>query len=198
MNKKNVLVFVFDGFADWETSYAMVGIARSNRFRVSTLAAEKVPVRSMGGVTILPDLDFRPCDVDDLDPSNTAMLILPGGTAWEQGGNTKITELVRHCADAGIPVAAICGATLFLARLGLLEPCEHTSNDEAYLEAFAPGYPGRGNYRNQPAVAAKGVITAGGTAAVEFAQEIFDVLEIAEDQEVKAWFGYFQNKMVNC
>jgi putative intracellular protease/amidase len=93
-------------------------------------------------------------------------------------------------------VAAICGATVFLARLGLLNEREHTSNDLNYLKSLADEYCGTGLYRNEPSVFHRGIVTANGTAAIEFAENIFDLLEISACENVKQWFQYFQNKGV--
>src|SRR5688572_29315293 len=92
--KKNCYIFLFDGFSDWEVSYASVGIRKSNNYRVKTIGITRDPVTSMGGLSVVPDLDFLPwTDLADIDSSNTAMLILPGGTAWEERSNESITPL---------------------------------------------------------------------------------------------------------
>ena len=198
MKKKTVYLFVFDGFADWEPAYALVGINKSEAYAVKTIAIDKSPVRSMGGVSIFPDLDFLPdTDLKDIDPSNTAILILPGGGAWEEKTNQSIAPLVVHCIENGIPVAAICGATIFLADLGVLDTLDHTSNDLRYLQAFSSEYQGDSFYQYRPAVSGGQVITASGTAAIGFAQAIFEMLGIADHDQVKSWLHYFQNKAVN-
>src|SRR5690242_19420540 len=103
---KTCYVFLFDGFSDWEISYATVGISKSRHIQVKTIAMSLEPVSSMGGLRVMPDMDFQPeTDLVDIDESNTAMLILPGGTAWEQRKNEAITPLVAHCLLNGIPVA---------------------------------------------------------------------------------------------
>ena len=196
--KKTVLLFVFDGFADWEPAYALVGINKSMAYIIKTIAIDKSPVKSMGGVSIFPDLDFLPdTDLKDIDASNTAMLILPGGGAWEEKTNQSIAPLVVHCAENGIPVAAICGATIFLADLDTLNTRDHTSNDLGYLQAFSSEYRGDSFYQYRPAVSGGRVITASGTAAIVFAEAIFEMLGIADHDQVKSWFHYFQNKAVN-
>jgi len=193
MKKKTVLLFVFDGFADWEPSYALVGINKSTVYRIKTIAIDKKPVKSMGGISILPDLDFLPkIDLKDIDPYNTAMLILPGGVAWEEKTNGAIAPLVIHCIENGIPVAAICGATVFLADLGVLNALDHTSNDPGYLQAFSSQYQGEAFYQYRPAVSCRQVITANGTAAAEFAAAIFDALKISDQEAVSSWFQYFE------
>jgi len=191
--KKTVLLFVFDGFADWEPTYALVGINKSNSYNIKTIAIDKSPVKSMGGVSIFPDLDFLPdTDLKDIDPSNTAMLILPGGGAWEEKTNESIAPLVVHCIENGIPVAAICGATVFLADLGVLNTLDHTSNDLGYLQAFSSVYRGDSFYQYRSAVLGGQVITASGTAAVEFAAAIFDSLKINMHAAVSNWFQHFE------
>jgi putative intracellular protease/amidase len=194
---KNCYVFLFEGFSDWEISYATVGIRKSRNIQVKTLAMSLDPVTSMGGLKVLPDLDFQAeNDLADIDGSNTSMLILPGGTAWEKGLNESIAPLVAHCILHGIPVAAICGATVFLADAGLLNRVPHTSNDVYYLEAFSRCYAGRAFYQSEPAVTAGNIITAGATASVEFAHEIFAYLEINQQRDVADWFGYFEKHRI--
>src|SRR5690606_5090886 len=56
-------LFVFDGFADWEPAFAVAGIqdprfqSEPGRWQVKTVAMNpSTPVRSMGGLSVLPDL----------------------------------------------------------------------------------------------------------------------------------------------
>jgi len=120
MTKKTVFYFVFDGLADWEASHALAGINKSNRFRVVTIGLDKNPKRSMAGVDILPAVDFIPwVDLRDIDGLNTAMLILPGGTGWNEKVNDGIADLVYHCISEQIPVAAIGDAATFLSELDI-------------------------------------------------------------------------------
>jgi putative intracellular protease/amidase len=63
------------------------------------------------------------------------MLILPGGTARDEGKHRVAAEKARQFLAADVPVAAICGATAGLARAGLLDDKRHTSNARDYLQA---------------------------------------------------------------
>lgn len=97
--KKTCYLFVFDGFADHETSPLIAKVCNQDIYQLKTIAISKDPVRSMSGMTILPDLDFMPeVDLDDIDNDNTAMLILPGGAS------EKIPALIDHCISNDIPV----------------------------------------------------------------------------------------------
>ena len=53
---------------------------------------------------------------------------------WDAGGGAFAAAAARFL-DAGVPVAAICGATAGLARAGLLDKRLHTSAAAGYLMA---------------------------------------------------------------
>lgn len=189
MEKQIVHHFVFSTLADWETGFAVAGINNPafqkypGRYRVQTVGLNAEPVMTIGGVTILPDITL-----DELEPG--AMLILPGGEAWDAGKNTEILELAKAFLEADIPVAAICGATAGLARAGILDDKPHTSNAPEYLQAT--NYRGAALYQNQPTVTAGNVITANSTAPLEFAYHIFKKLDLYNAEILEAWYGLFK------
>lgn len=119
------------------------------------------------------------------------MLILPGAFTWEQGEHAAAVEKARELLSVGVPVAAICGATAGLARQGLLDECPHTSNALEYL-ATIPGYAGQGQYVDEPAVRAGDLITASGTAPVDFARLIFERLELYAPSVLDAWYALYK------
>ena len=189
--KRNVHLFVFDTMADWEAAYAVAAInspqfqSGPSRYRVVTVAATLAPVTTMGGVRIEPDVM-----IDSVLPEESAMLILPGGYAWENGGNSEALELAAQFIDCGVPVAAICAATQALARAGLLNHLRHTSNAREYL--ISSGYRGTAFYCGVPAVTDQNVITATGLAPVDFAREIFKALHLYSPATVEAWYAMFK------
>lgn len=193
METRTVHLYVFDTLADWEPGFAVAGLnnpslqARPGTFQVRTVGPSTEPVRTIGGLTIVPDLAL-----DELDPSGSAMLILPGGELWDEGGNLEAAAKATEFLAAGVPVAAICGATAGLAAAGLLDTREHTSNAPEYLKAT--GYRGEALYRDRPAVMDGGVITASSMAPLEFAYEIFRTLEVYSPPVLEAWFGLFSTR----
>jgi len=191
MKQRTVHMFVFDTLADWEPGFAIAGLnspmsqTQPSRYRVATVGLSKAPVVTTGGVTILPDLAL-----EDVTPEQSALLILPGGDSWDKGGNIEALDLAKRFLAAGVPVAAICGATSGLARAGILDHVRHTSNAREYIAAT--GYQGAALYQDQPAVTDGNVITASSTAPIEFAYEIFKKLEAFSDEVLEAWFGLFK------
>jgi putative intracellular protease/amidase len=191
MKQQDVHLFVFDTLSDWETGYAVAGInnpqfqQHPGSYRIRTVALDKDPLLTMGGIRIAPDISL-----DMLSPKDSAMLILPGGVAWDEGKNREAVEVAGAFLNAGIPVAAICGATAGLARGGLLNDRRHTSNSSAYLAATQ--YRGMALYEDAPAVTDDNLITASGVAPVDFAYHIFRRLNLYSPQVLDAWFGLFK------
>ena len=88
---------------------------------------------------------------------------------------------------AGVPVAAICGATFGLARAGLLDHRRHTSNDAGWLASS--GYRGGAHHVNEPAVDDGSIITASAVAPLDFAHLILARLAVFPENALEAWYG---------
>ena len=191
MNVRNVHLFVFDSMADWEAAFAIAGInnprfqSNPGQYRVVTVGSTTRPVTTMGGLRIQPEIS-----ISEIDPDQSAMLILPGGDRWEFGGNIEAIELARTFFVEAVPIAAICGATLALARAGMLDDFHHTSNSREYLAAT--GYRGGSFYCDAPAITDEGVITASGVAPIEFAREIFRTLGLYTRETLDAWYALYR------
>jgi putative intracellular protease/amidase len=192
MDANAVHLLVFDTMADWEAAFAIAGInnpqfqLEPGRYRVTTVGASREPVTTIGGVRIQPEVGL-----DEVSPGASTMLILPGGQSWESGSNTEAVAKATEFVAAGVPIAAICAATLALARAGLLDDREHSSNAPEYLAAS--GYRGGGLYRHAPATTDRNVITASGIAPVDFAYEIFKMLSLYSTTALEAWYALFKN-----
>ncbi len=185
---RTVHLYLFDGFADWEAAFAVAGInspefqREPGTWQVRTVAAAGASlVRSMGGLSILPDQRLA-----TLFPDDSELLILPGGPGWDQGEHLEAAGKAKDFLDKGGRVAAICGATAGLARLGVLDDRRHTSNAASYLKGT--GYAGGDRYVDEPVVEDRGLITAGGMSSLDFARVIFQSLGIYDDKVLDAWY----------
>ncbi|WP_329327719.1 type 1 glutamine amidotransferase family protein [Streptomyces luteogriseus] len=183
---KPVHLAVYDTLADWETGHATAQLARTGH-EIRTVGPSTTPVRSVGGLRIQPDLAL-----DDLRPEDSALLILPGADLWDTSDDlAPFARTARAFLDAGVPVAAICGATAGLAREGLLDDRDHTSAVSFYLAAT--GYAGGGRYVEADAVTEGPLITAGPTEPVAFAREILRLLGVYEGEVLDAWYRLFHD-----
>lgn len=189
MTTKSVHVLVFPGFADWEPAFALAELKRSGNRSVVTVGFDLQPVTSMGGLKVVPDRAL-----EGIRPSESEILIVPGGDMWEGDyPRSTVNQVLHDFSAAGVPIAAICGGTLAAARAGLLNDRHHTSNMPEYIAEHVPDYTGASLYRSVPAVNDRSVITASGLAPVEFAREIFRQLNIFNTEDDELWFEMFRH-----
>lgn len=186
--KRKAYILVFDGLADWEPTHALCEINKSGNFDVVAVGFADRPVTTMGGLRVLPDITL-----DGMNPAEAAIFILPGGDMWEQKSDEKLTNVLRQLHDAEVPVAAICGATLEIARAKLTRGCRHTSNAKEYLKAMVADYTDEKLYVDELAVTDNRIITASGLGSVEFGREIIKQLKIYSEADTEVWFEMFKH-----
>lgn len=185
-----VYLYVFDTMSDWEIGYVAAELNSGRYFRkglapapIVTVGIEKTPIRTMGGLKIMPDLTVEECSIRSGDA-----LILPGGHTWTETIHMPILNLAGRCVQEGIVVGAICGATFGLAQAGLLDSRWHTSNDSAYLKMVCPSYTGDAYYKKESAVTDGTLITASGVAPLEFTVHMLTALDVCSSKTLDAWY----------
>lgn len=149
-----------------------------------TVAEGREPITTMGGLRLTPDIVLA-----DLDPVDSDLLVLPGSEMWDAGGGGAFAAAAGRFLDAGVPVAAICGATAGLARAGLLDDRKHTSAAAEYLAAT--GYAGGDRYVDARAVVDGDLITAGPQSPVQFARATLEHLGLASTETLDAYEAVF-------
>jgi putative intracellular protease/amidase len=186
--EKAIYLLVVEGYADWEPAHAVAELRRNGKYRVETVALTRSPVRSMGGLTILPSKS-----VGEVDASDVAALILPGGDRWESAPvEPELEAFLKRLDASDVPIAAICGATVAISRIGLLRGRRHTSNGLDYLRSHVAEYVEADQYVDAPAVRDRKLITASGLADVEFARELFEELGVLSPEDRSLWATIFR------
>jgi putative intracellular protease/amidase len=104
-----------------------------------------------------------------------------------------LVNLLTALDEIGTPIAAICAATTAVVRAGLVRGRRHTSNGLAYLRKHVPDYVDAAAYVDAPAVRDRGLITASGLSAVEFAGEIMAELGVLSDSDRELWSRLFRS-----
>lgn len=153
---------------------------------VTTVGLTLDPVTTKAGLRIQPELELS-----QLSPGDSELLILPGADLWFGDALAPFARTARRFLAAGVPVAAICGATYGLAAEGLLDDRDHTSAAPEYLAMS--GYRGATRYRDADAVTGGDLITAGPTEPVAFAREIFARLSTFSPEVLDAWYRLFRD-----
>ena len=73
--------------------------------------------------------------------------------------------------------------------LFLLNQIKHTSNDLSDLKSYAKdAYTGAERYIARNVVSDHNIVTANGTAPIDFAREILRILHAAPDETIEEWF----------
>ncbi|KEI91109.1 DJ-1/PfpI family protein [Clostridium botulinum] len=191
--KKIIYLYILESMAEWEVGYILQAISmesmlkRQNReFVIKTVSTSKNPIKTIGGLTITSD-----CLLDEMDEDNMVALLLPGAESWNSEENNQILEKALSYIDRGILVGAICGATLALADLKVLDKFKHTSNSLDYLTLFSKQYSGKELYVNSTAVIDCNLITASSAGGLLWAKHIIQYLNVFPCETIESWYNYY-------
>lgn len=188
-----IYVYILDTLADWELGYVTSELNSGRFFKkeaqsisLKTVSCSKEAIRTMGGLTIIPD-----CSIDDMVVSATSVLLLPGANTWDDSKHRTILAKAKEFLSVGAVVGAICGATAALANIGILDNRPHTSNGAGFLEMFSPSYKGQSFYIDEPSVSDCNLITAGSTGGLLWAKQIIEHLDVFQSDTLETWYNYF-------
>lgn len=188
-----IYVYTLDTMADWEIGYVTAELNSGRFFKkdapdvlVKTVGISKEPVKTMGGLTIIPD-----CVIDDIAVNDKSTLLLPGGNTWDDPKHSVIVKKAAELLSVEATVCAICGATVALAHAGLLDHRPHTSNGVGFLDMFCPSYKGQSYFVDKPSVSDGNLITASCTGALPWAKQIIEHLGVFRPDTLEAWYSYF-------
>ena len=183
-------LYVLNTLSDWEIGYITAELNSGRFFNKTKTPVDLIkigntiqPVKTMGGIAITPDES-----IDNIKFNKGDLLILPGADTWFDDNNKKIMNFIPELLDQNVTVAAICGATVALAKNEILNTRKHTSNDKEFLKMSCPEYSGEALYLNQPAVTDGNLITATGLAPLEFSYEVFKKINIMKPETLEAWY----------
>lgn len=186
--KKIIYIYILDTMADWEIGYilqatSMQTMLKEPKYLVKTVGHTKTPIKTLGGLTIIPD-----CTLEEINNDEIAAIILPGANAWNDDSQKSVLDLVLSLVNKDILIGAICGATLALADLGLLNNRLHTSNSMEYLCGCSKNYKGESFYKNELSVTGGNIITASSAGGLLWAKQIIEYLNIYSDETIDAWY----------
>lgn len=205
---KQILLFLLDGYADWESGFISAKLNKSELgFCVNTISLEKTTIISQGNFST--NIDYSLDTYNKFE--NLAAFILIGGTGWgnqnlisgyniskyNKNASQKIKNFIGKCQNQNILVAGICDGATFLADNSFLDNTPHTGNSLSYIREKAPEYKGETFFEEKQSVIGENIITANGTAPLEFVRDILIKLNILEYNEAIDWFNLFKKGFYN-
>lgn len=109
-------MFLADGFEETE-AIGTLDVIRRAKIPVQLVGVTGEYVTGSHGVTIKSDIG-----ADEIDCFEMTGVILPGGMPGTKNlyASEAVIAAVKHCAENGLLLAAICAAPLVFGRLGLL------------------------------------------------------------------------------
>ncbi|HEY4301232.1 MAG TPA: DJ-1/PfpI family protein [Candidatus Didemnitutus sp.] len=158
--RRNVAVLVWPGAELLDFSgpcEVFFAAGRHRLFNVYLVGLDRRPVRTQGGVTVLPDYTLGDCPRPDVT-------VVPGGNMQPVEGRADVLEWVRHNTSDGQVMLSVCTGAFVLAEAGLLDGLSATTHHFGY-EEFARRYPKVRVDRTARYVDNGRVITAGGVSA---------------------------------
>ena len=183
--KKEILIVVLEEFADWEMSYVAAFLNSTDKYITKIVGVSEEVIKSIGGLNVLPDYTIKNI------PETFSGLILIGGNSWRKPLSNNVIPLVEKALTMDIPVGAICDATVFMGANGWLNEIKHTSNELNDLKTYA-----KENYRNEihyvleQAVSDGKIVTANGTASLEFTKEMLELLEAYPQEHINQLYNF--------
>lgn len=187
-----ILYILLPDYAAHEVVYLSQAIA-SDEFALKehpkyvnkVVAPTLEPVKSIGGFRTLPDYSFSTM------PEDYAALVLIGGFGWNTPVADEVVPIVRDAVERGKVVGAICNAASFMARCGLLNNIRHTGNGLEQLKLWGgEHYINPEGYVHAQAVCDNNIVTANGSAALEFAKELLMLLENDTPERIEMYYQF--------
>lgn len=193
-----ILYILLPDYAAHEAVYLCEAIA-SDEFALKekpkyvnkVVAPTLEPVKSIGGFRTLPDYSF------DTLPDDYAALILVGGFGWSTPVAERVVPIVRRAIEKGRIVGAICNGASFMAKHGFLNTVKHTGNGPEQLKLWGgANYTNPDGYVHAQAVSDRNIVTANGSAALEFAKELLSMLGNDTPERIEMYYQF--NKQGFC
>lgn len=193
-----ILYILLPDYAAHETVYLSEAIAsdelalkESPKYVNKVVAPTLEPVKSIGGFRTLPDYSF------DTMPDDYAALVLIGGFGWSTLVAEQVVPIVKQAIEKGKIVGSICNAASFMAKHGFLNTVKHTGNGLEQLKLWgSENYTNPDGYVHAQVVSDKNIVTANGSATLEFAKELLLLLENDTPERVEMYYQF--NKQGFC
>ncbi len=179
-----VLVFIFDGMTDYETTLISHLLCADAGKEVIPIAYDDKLIKGRSGFLYKPEKL-----ISDILDEDVEGLIISGG--WFKNINPEFIELINKLNSEGKLIGGICGAgTLALAKAGVLDNVKYTTPivewNEKYVYKYGEEDPfPRENFVVDRVVRDGNIITAQGAAFIDFAVEICDWFNLFENEEDK-------------
>ena len=195
---KQVLYLLLPPFAEHELPFLTqplrsdaASMKENPQYENKIVAPSMEPVEAISGFRLLPDYTFETI------PNEYAALVLIGGYGWQSEAAHRVAPLVADALSKGRIVGAICNAASWMASKGFLNQVRHTGNGLEQLQLWGgKAYTNASNYVDAQAVSDRNIVTANGSAHLEFACEILRLLQNGQPEEIEMYQTFYKMGLV--
>lgn len=172
----NIGVLYFDGFWEQEIGLALNGFKDEN---IIAVALEDRVYVTEGKQKVLPDTTINKIDPDEFD-----LFIIPGGDPTHLFENPELKNFLIRLNEKNKYIAGICGGTFLMAKWGILDNKKCTGAgsgidpNQSYSKLF-----NKSIVLDEDVVVDGNTITATGQAFIEFAVELYRIMDVFDSEE---------------
>lgn len=192
--EKKVLFLLYPGFADFEINILSMAFHGNEPYRTVTASLRE---HLVGGVTGAAGMTVMPqVAIEEVDPNEYEALVIPGGEPLSVLANEQLRRVVQGFHEAGKYLGAICAGPAVLADAGVLDQVSYTTSLTADQNPeYRDVFPWEGK-KEEHVVTDGRIVTAIGSAYVEFAGELLEKMEFFEQETEKQEFlNFFKNRV---
>ncbi|MEH7346707.1 DJ-1/PfpI family protein [Bacillus sp. JJ1532] len=172
-------ILLYPRFSEYELS-VLLSVLKQGQKRTVFIGLNNEVVKGEAGLTSIPKVTVNEMDINQLDS-----VVLPGVDDFEHLVNhPELTTFLRKFLKKNIIIGAISSAPYLLSMSGLLSERKYTTGLTADQRNFLGTF-NEGNYLDSPVVIDRNLITARGSAFIDFAIKYGELLNLNFD---RSWY----------
>nr|WP_281374322.1 DJ-1/PfpI family protein [Halobacillus locisalis] len=170
---------MYPRFSEYELS-VLLSVLHQGGKPVLFLGLDRHPVKGESGLPCIPESTIAQVDINRLDS-----VVLPGVDDFEHLVNhQELHSFLQKVDDQNRIIAAISSAPYILSASGVLKDKKYTTGLTEDQRRFLGTFQSE-NYVSSPVVVDDYIVTAKGSAFIEFACNVGDLLNLTYE---KAWY----------
>ncbi|KYD22514.1 DJ-1/PfpI family protein [Parageobacillus toebii] len=172
-------ILLYPRFSEYELS-VLLSVLKQGRKPTVYIGLNAQVVKGEAGLPSIPEVTVNEVDINQLDS-----IVLPGVDDFEHlVDHPELTNFLRKFQKRNIVIGAISSAPYLLSMSGLLDERKYTTGLTADQRKFLGTF-NEDNYLDSPVVIDGNLITAKGSAFVDFAIKYGELLNLDFD---KSWY----------
>ncbi|WP_240056509.1 DJ-1/PfpI family protein [Bacillus mesophilum] len=165
-------ILLYPRFSEYELS-VLLSVLRQGGKKVIYLGLDHEPVKGEGGLPCIPETTIHDINLENIDS-----LVLPGVDDFKHLVNhEELSAFLKKANDQKRLIGAISSAPYLLSMSGLLDHKKYTTGLTFEQRRFLGTFNEK-NYSSSNVVIDKNMITAKGSAFIEFAFGFGDLLNL--------------------